>query len=51
MPQDVAMRDEASAVAHTFDAGSPAHRFYELLAESAETSIRYQMMRDEELFE
>ena len=51
MPQDVAMRDEASAVAHTFDAGSPAHRFYALLAESAETSIRNQMMRDEELFE
>ena len=37
--------------AHTFDAGSPAHRFYALLAESAETSIRNQMMRDEELFE
>ena len=51
MPQDVAIRDEASAVARRFDVGSPAYRFYLLLAESAESSIRDQMLRDEELFE
>ena len=51
MPEDVAIREEASAVARRFDAGSPVHRFYTLLAESAESSIRDQMLRDEELFE
>ena len=50
MPQDVAIKDQASAVAAQFEAGSPTHRFYVLLAESADTSIRDQLMRDEEPF-
>ena len=51
MPEDVATRDQAAAVANTFDAGSPTYRFYDSLAKSADASIRYQMRRDEELFE
>ena len=51
MPQDVAIRDQASSVADRFDPGSPSHRFYALLAESAEKSIRDDLLRDEELFE
>ena len=51
MPQDVAIRDQATAVASQLDAGSPAARFYASLAESAEKSIRDDMLRDEELFE
>ena len=50
MPEDVALRDQASAVAGRFDAGSPTSSFYAWLAESAEASIREQLMRDEELF-
>ena len=50
MPQDVAIRDEATAVARQLDAGSPANRFYASLAESAEKSIRDDLLRDEELF-
>ena len=51
MPQDVAIRDQATAVASQLDAGSPANRFYASLAESAEKSIRDDLLRDEELFE
>ncbi len=51
MPQDVAIRDQATAVASQLDAGSPANRFYAALAESAETSITNDRLRDEELFE
>ena len=51
MPQDVAIRDQASAVATQFIAGSPTHRFYTSLAKSAEADIRDQLLRDEELFE
>ena len=51
MPEDVATRDQAAAVANTFDAGSPTYRFYDSLARSADASIRYHMQRDEELFE
>ena len=51
MPEDVAIRDQATAVASQFEAGSPAHRFYASLAESAEKSIRDDLLRDEELFE
>ena len=51
MPEDVAIRDQASAVASQCDAGSPAYRFYASLAESAEASIRNDLLRDEELFE
>ena len=51
MPQDVVIRDQATAVASQLDAGSPANRFYAALTESAEKSIRDDMLRDEELFE
>ena len=50
-PEDVAMKDHARAVAGKFDAGSPTDRFYASLAESAEASIRDQLLRDEEQFE
>ena len=51
MPQDVAIRDQASLVADGFDIGSPSHRFYAQLAKHAEESIKDDMLRDEELFE
>ena len=51
MPQDVAMKNQASEIANKFDAGSATHGFYMLLAESAETSIRDQLLRDEEFYE
>ena len=51
MPQDVAIREQASAVASQFDVGSPGYRFYALLAESAEDSIKNQLLMDEELFD
>ena len=51
MPEDVAMRDQAAAVANRFDSGSPTFRFYDSLAKSAEANIRYQLLRDEELSE
>lgn len=50
MPEDVAIRDQASAVKSSFDAGSPPYRFYDSLANVAETSIREDLLRDEELF-
>ena len=50
-PEDVAMKDQARVVAGKFNAGSPTHRFYTSLAESAEASITYQLLQDEELFE
>ena len=51
MPHDVAIRDQAAAVATQFDAGSPTHRFYAFIAKSAEASITDQLLRDEELLE
>lgn len=51
MPQDVAIRDQASAVATQFVAGSPTYRFYHSVAERAEAGIRDQLLRDEELLE
>ena len=51
MPQDVAIRDQASAVATQFAVGSPTYRFYDLLAKDAEASIKSGLLRDEELFE
>ena len=39
MPEDVAMRDQAAAVANRFDSGSPTFRFYDSLAKSAEANI------------
>ena len=47
-PQDVAIRDQALEVATQYDAGSPPYRFYTSLAESAEASIRSQLLKDEE---
>ena len=49
MPQDVAMKDQASAVANQFYAGSPSYRFYDSLAKSAQARIEDQLQRDEEL--
>ena len=51
MLEDVTIRDQATAVASQFDAGSPAHRFYASLTESAEKSIKDDLLRDEELFQ
>ena len=50
-PQDVALRDQASATLARFIAGTPAHRFYSSLAEYAEASIRDQLARDEEMLD
>ncbi|MDE0182647.1 MAG: restriction endonuclease [Caldilineaceae bacterium] len=49
--QDVAIRDQASEVKSQFDAGSPPYRFYNSLSESAEASIRRQLLKDEERLE
>ncbi len=51
MPEDVAMKDQASTVKSKFDAGTPPYRFYDSLANFAEASIREDLLRDEELFE
>ena len=51
MSEDVAIRDQASAVMSQFDAGSPPYRFYDSLVDFAEASIREDLLRDEELFE
>ena len=47
-PEDVALRDNASAVAGQFAIGSPANRFYASLAQNAEATIRDHLLRDEE---
>ncbi len=49
--EDVAMKDQASKIMNKFDAGAPPYRFYASLVKFAETSIREDLMRDEELFE
>ena len=51
MPEDVAIRDQATVVMNQLDAGSPPYRFYDSLAKSAEASIHEKLLRDEELFE
>ena len=51
MPEDVAIRDQATVVMNQLDAGSPPYRFYDSLAKSAEASIQEKLLRDEELFE
>ena len=51
MPRYVEIREQASAVASQYDAGSPAYRFYVSLAESADAFISEQLRRDEELFD
>ena len=48
MPEDVAIRDQATAVKSQFDAGSPPYRFYDSLVKSAEASIKDKLLRDEE---
>jgi len=48
MPQDITLRDQASATAGRFIVGGPVNRFYSSLAEYAEASIRDQLARDEE---
>ncbi len=50
MSEDVAMRDQASAVMSQFDAGTPPYRFYASLAKSAEVFIEDELRIDEELF-
>ena len=47
-PEDVALRDNASAVAGQFPVGSPANRFYASLARSTEATIQDHLLRDEE---
>ena len=51
MPQDEAMRDQATAVMSQFDAGSPPYKFYDSLAKIAEASIEEKRLSDEERFE
>lgn len=51
MSEDVAIRDQAAAIASQFDAGSPPYRFYDSLVNFAEASIREDLLIDEELFE
>ena len=51
MSEDVAMKDQASAVKSQFDAGSPPYKFYDSLAKSAEASIKDKLLRDEERLE
>ena len=51
MPQDVTIRDRASAIASTSDSDSPTSRFYDSIAKGADANIRDQLLRDEELFE
>ena len=51
MPEDVATRDQATTIAARFAVGSPQHMFYARIAESAKTSIREQLLRDEERIE
>ena len=51
MPEDEAMRDQASAFKSKFDAGSPPCKFYDSLVKFAEASIREDLLRDEERYE
>ena len=51
LPEDVALKDQASAVKNQFDAGSPPYKFYDSLVKIAEASIKEELLRDEELFE
>ena len=50
MSEDVAIRDQASAVMKQFDAGSPQYRFYASLVQSAEAFIEDELRIDEERF-
>ncbi len=47
-PQEISVRDRAREATSKFVSGSPAHRFYQALADEAEASIRNGLARDEE---
>ncbi|WP_448270535.1 hypothetical protein [Nostoc sp. DSM 114159] len=50
MPEDVALQNQALAIAKQFPTGSPPHKFYSSLAESAKASIKFwQKQWEEEL--
>lgn len=50
MPEDVALQNQALAIAKQFSPGSPPHKFYSSLAESAKASIKFwQKQWEEEL--
>lgn len=46
--EDVRLRDQASAIAKQFLKGSPVRRFFDSLAEYAESDIKFHQMFDEE---
>ena len=47
-PQEISVRDQARDAASKFVSGTPAHRFFQALADEAEASIRDGLARDEE---
>ncbi|MBD2205600.1 hypothetical protein H6G33_24975 [Calothrix sp. FACHB-1219] len=50
IPEDVALHNQALAIAKQFPTGSPVHKFYSSLAESAKASIKFwQKQWEEEL--
>ena len=49
--QDVTLRDQAEDMSQKFPMGSPTQQFYSLLWKHAESSIRDNLARDEEMFE
>jgi hypothetical protein len=50
IPEDVTLQNQALAIAKQFPTGSPAHKFYSSLAESAKASIKlWQKQWEEEL--
>lgn len=48
-PQEIALRDKARAAALKYNAGSPVRRFFDRLLNDVESSIKHQLLRDEEL--
>lgn len=48
-PEDVALRDKSAATALKYNLGTPVRRFYDRLRQDAESSIKHQLLRDEEL--
>ncbi len=51
MPEDVAIKEQASTVKSQYDAGSPQYKFYDSLVKRAEASIKAKLLRDEERYE
>lgn len=47
-PEDVQLRDQASAIAKQFLKGSPVRKFFDSLVKYAESDIKFQQMFDEE---